>query len=115
MSKHSKAEVEDAKTQLRGILKPGDTIYCYVSHVSRSGMSRVIVPLVIQHDLNPAIRVRHIGWLVCKALEWGSDGDQGVKVQGCGMDMGFHLVETLGAVLFGRDACGIGQLRKEWI
>ena len=40
--KFSKSEIEQAKVDLREIIKPGDTIYTIVRHVSRSGMYRSI-------------------------------------------------------------------------
>lgn len=99
--KHPKAsELEsiDAQLDLRSILKPGDKIYTTLRHVSRSGMQRVIDVHVIR-DNEP----RWLGLLVAKALEYRfNDRKQGVVVGGCGMDMGFHLVNNLGYRLYGR-------------
>lgn len=42
-----------------------------------------------------------LGWDAADLLGWGWDRRrQGVRVSGCGMDMGFHLVYTLSRVLF---------------
>jgi hypothetical protein len=42
--------------------------------------------------------------------------DDGYKVGGCGMDMGFHLVYTLASVLFPEDRkTGGYKLNHEWI
>jgi len=40
-------------------------------------------------------------YLVARAVGWQFDRNHGgVKVEGCGMDMGFHLVYTLSRVLY---------------
>ncbi len=52
MTKAQKAERDQAIEQLRGMLKPGDTVYTVLDHVSASGMFRAIRVVV------PYIRVR---------------------------------------------------------
>lgn len=96
MTKQQKQEREEAITKLRGFVNPGDTIYTIRRHVSTSGMSRII-DMKIMRD-NSFI---HIGGNASAAigLTW-DDRKQGVKVSGCGMDMGYHLVYTLASVLF---------------
>lgn len=79
---------------LLGILKPGQTVYTSVKTVSRSGMSRVILLYVAEGN-----SIRNISGYVATALDWPGDQD-GVKVGGWGMDMGFHTVYTLGRVLW---------------
>lgn len=45
--------------------------------------------------------LRSIGWLAARAMGDGFDRDrQGVKIGGCGMDMGFSLVYNLGATIW---------------
>ena len=73
---------------LRAWLKPGDTVFCVLRHVSRSGMMRHISFLdkdhrCLDHLIGPALGYR-------RACE-------GLKVSGCGMDMGFSVVYALGA------------------
>ena len=98
MAKVSKKERAQAIEDLRALVNPGMTVYCVIRHVSRSGMYRVIDPMVV----DPEGGMRNIGYLAAKALEWGYDDNHGggVKVTGCGMDMVFHLVYVLGSVLF---------------
>jgi len=89
-------EREDAVRELREILKPGDTVFTKLQHVSRSGMSRVIMPFIIK-DNEP----RYLGWVVAKATGRSYNRKkEGVNVGGCGMDMGFELVYTLSRYLF---------------
>lgn len=98
--KASELESIDAVLDLRHILKPGMTLYTTIRHVSRSGMQRVIDVHVIQ-DNEP----RWLGYMVAKAMEYRfDDRKQGIVVGGCGMDMGFHLVHSLGYRLYGQIA-----------
>src|SRR5208337_4587466 len=89
-------ERQDAVRELREMLKPGDTVYTDLKHVSRSGMTRIIMPLIIR-DNSP----RYLGWLVAKAIDSPYDRKkEGVRIGGCGMDMGFELVYVLSRYLF---------------
>ncbi len=106
MTKVSKAEREEALTHLREYLKPGDTVHTILRHVSRSGMMRVIQPVAVHDDT-----LRHLGWWVAKACGFPYDRNhEGVRVGGCGMNMGFHLVYELSYYLWpdGFDCSGVG-------
>lgn len=83
-------------------LKPGDTIYTVLRHRSSSGMFRVIDLFVIRPDLwSGKQSIRSIGYLVADALGMSHDRErEGIKVSGCGMDMGFNLVYNLSSALF---------------
>jgi hypothetical protein len=98
MAKVSKSEREEAISRLREWIKPGDTVYTTLRHVSRSGMSRDI-DLHIIEDNEP----RWISGMAATACDWRRNKDGAVKVGGCGMDMGFHLVEGLSCTLYGRE------------
>jgi hypothetical protein len=96
----------DAIAELREWLKPGDTVFTILRHVSRSGMQREI-SVVINRDG----AMLHPNWSVAKALGYRQGKSDGIIMGGCGMDMGFHLVYNLSRVLFpdgftcaGRDA-----------
>ena len=89
----SKSDPE-AIERLREWLSPGDTVYTNVIHVSRSGMSRNIKVYTFQNN-----EPLYLSYNVAQALGWGKPDDF-VKVGGCGMDMGFHLVYELSATLF---------------
>ncbi len=81
-------------------LNPGDTVYCILRSVSRSGMSRVIQLLAFDKS-DSRQPDRHIGYLAAKAMNDRYDRDrEGIKIGGCGMDMGFALVSNLSATLF---------------
>ena len=94
---------EDAIKTLRLDLKPGDTINTILRHTSRSGMSRSISLLKGDQDIS-----------YFAALAMGDKIDQkngGIKIGGCGMDMGFALVYNLSYALFpqGFKVEGIGR------
>lgn len=101
MSKASEKAQRKAESyaHLRKIIKPGDTVYTVLRHVSRSGMYRRI-------DLYKMTKDGPI-WLtgpVGRVLEITEKREGGLGVSGCGMDMGFHLVHSLGYALFGEEA-----------
>ena len=102
MNKLQKAEQAEAIDRLRKMLKPGDTVHTILRHVSRSGMQRAI-SLITIHEDGP----HTIDWLVRLALDMKFDRNHaGLKVVGCGMDMGFDLVYNLSRTLFqGRFKC----------
>ena len=106
MTKAQDKEQAEAKEYLRTLVKPGDTVYTILRHVSRSGMSRVIDPLVMTPDAGP---YSIAGW-AAKALGDKLDRDNwGVKVGGCGMDMGFSLIYNLSYTLFPNGFGCIGE------
>ena len=92
--------------QLHSMLKPGDTVYTCVKHVSNSGMNRVISVYVIHNN-----EIYDMSWLAARTI--GNRFDEkygGVKMSGYGMDMGFALVYTLGRVMFAANGFGcIGE------
>lgn len=77
-------------------LKPGDKLYYSVTHVSRSGMSRSI-EILLSHEWG----IDNLSWVVAKAINHPFDNKNGgVKIGGCGMDMGFAIIYSLGQVMF---------------
>ena len=87
---------QEAINRLHEILKPGDVLYTKVNHVSRSGMSRSISVYLMKEN-NPYC----IDYLVAPVTENKIDQTNGgVKISGCGMDMGFALVYDLSYFLY---------------
>ncbi len=86
------------------LLSPGETVETILRHRSRSGMMRHISARAGGEDISGH---------VAAVLDWRRADDGGVKVSGCGMDTGFHLVHTLAQVLWpdGFDCIGKG---REW-
>ena len=106
VTKTQQVEQEELIDTLRTTLKPGDTVYTVLRHVSRSGMYRLIDLYKISNNT-----IIYLSGYVGPLLE-GRDPKTGAcKASGCGMDMGFHLVYNLGSILFpdGFAVSGIGR------
>lgn len=99
-------EVEYAE-KLRRILGLGGTVYTVLRHVSRSGMSRRIDLYAMDpNGGNPQFLT---GWAAAvMGVRWDHEGG-GIVVGGCGMDMGFHIVNNLGFALWPEGFKCLGQ------
>lgn len=96
----SKAEKKELQEQamkfLKKVMKPGKTVYTIVRSVSSSGMSRKITCLIANKG-----ELLNIDWYVANALDYRRDKNNGaVIIGGCGMDMGFAIVYSLGRKLY---------------
>ncbi|KKN82036.1 hypothetical protein LCGC14_0313030 [marine sediment metagenome] len=93
---------------LKGLLSPDDTVYLILRHVSASGMTRWISPLVFREG-----RAMDLTYAVCATLGIKrSEIHEGVRLANLGdMDLGFHLLYELGQALFpeGFDIQTIGR------
>jgi hypothetical protein len=106
-------EQNEAKEKLLGWIKRGDTVYTVCDHVSRSGMMRhirLVVPLIGDDG---KIHFIHPNFAAATVLGYSQvkKGNNALKVGGCGMDMGFHLVYSLAQNLFGDGYA----LNHEWL
>jgi hypothetical protein len=104
MTKKQK-ERDEARARLLEMVKPGDTVHTVLRHVSRSGMSRSISAIIYDEEGNNY----NIDYLVSQLLDCPCDGKNGgVKMGGCGLDMGFALVHILSVFLWpnGHDCTG---------
>jgi hypothetical protein len=82
---------------LRTWFPVGSTVTTTVKHVTDSGMGRTIAVLAS----DPTNGISNVSHHVARVLDWKYDNDRrGVYVQGCGMDMAFHLTYTLARVLY---------------
>ena len=98
---------EEARAELQGLLTPGQTVYCILRHVSRSGMYRRI-SFYILRDAGPDYKPeeRYYPYYLDRLILQAGIGDaprgnnDGVGVSGCGMDMGFHVVYSLSCFAF---------------
>lgn len=89
-------ERDKARDSLRAMLPPGATVYTNLRHRARSGMSRVIDLHVIEDG-----EIRWIGYTAATAIGMRYDRDRnGIRVSGCGMDMGFYVVYELSEALY---------------
>jgi hypothetical protein len=80
--------IDDSKPEIRTVLR----------HVTASGMSRDISLFYVKD--NKIINITYyagiaIGWRIVER-----NGSRAIRVGGCGMDMGFHLVYTLARTIY---------------
>ena len=96
LTKAQQQEKAEAIAKLREWIKPGDKVYTILRGVSRSGMQREIGVILMQEDGC----ILHPNYLVSLAIGARQGKRDGIIMGGCGVDMGFHLVYSLGRVLF---------------
>ena len=97
----------NSQKELNNILQDinSDTIYTVLRHVSNSGMQREISVKMID-----AGRIIHLDYLVSTALGMKQGKHNGIVVRGCGMDMGFAIVDNM------KRTCNTSKdFRHEWI
>lgn len=115
MGKVTLTERTEAAERLRGFLS-GDRpeLLCVLRHVSRSGMSRDISLFVVDAD-GELVNVTFYAAQVLGETPRDRDGQRVIRVNGCGMDMGFHLVYSVSSILFAeRERAGY-VVRHRWI
>jgi hypothetical protein len=87
----------EALQELHKILKPGDTLHTITRHVSSSGMSRAISVVKVGRDGS----IFYLDGLVARAGIFSLHPRyDGLKLDGAGMDMGFHLVYSVSRAVF---------------
>jgi len=109
--KVSKQEQAEAKDRILAVIgdNPAPRVYTILRHVSQSGMSRDISVKAIDHESGELV---DISYSVSKLIGWSlrQKAHNAIRVTGCGMDMGFHLVSVLSWNLYGAE----GTLKQEW-
>jgi hypothetical protein len=119
MTKLNKEDQQLSKQRLlEEYLTDTRTVYTVLRSVSASGMTRHIslVVAAIGNDGDPALYdiTYHAAKVLGDKLN-ERNGYRTIKVNGCGMDMGYHLVHSLSSVLFaGQDRAGY-VLSHRWI
>lgn len=117
MPRISTQEREESIALLREQFPKGATVWTILSHVSRSGMLRHIRVIQLEAMSGPDGTAeawpRYWTYHVHRALGFPitSKGEDALKVSGCGMDMGFHVAETLSRVLYGESYA----LKHRWL
>ncbi len=103
---------------LNEYLSDTNTVYTVLRGVSSSGMTRHISLVVAGLDNTGKPALYDITYHASKVLGdklTERDGHRVIKVQGCGMDMGFHLVYSLSSVLYaGQERAGY-VLSHRWL
>lgn len=107
--KTTTTEREQQLANLKQWIPEGSTVYTIVRKVSRSGMQRQI-SLVVFVDGRPIHPNYAASIVLGERIKRGGMKDA-LVVNGCGMDMGFHLVNSLEHAL----GYKFGSLRHEWL
>lgn len=104
----------DYKEILKEAFPKGSTAYVTLRSVSRSGMSRRIS--IFETSVRSGDGgIYNKSYACAEFIGWphGTRNDHAsVRVSGCGMDMGFHLVYTLSSMLYDGDGYAI---KHRWI
>ncbi len=106
MTKKAEREAarQNAIEKVRAFVKPGDTLYTVLAHVSSSGMMREIKVYAIDNG-EPVGLTSY----AARILDYKLGKRDGLRVGGCGMDMGFHVVYALASALFPKGHACIGK------
>jgi len=105
---------EEARTKLRAIFAEQEKpkVYTVLRHISSSGLSKDISLKTVQNG-----QIIDITYYTAKALGdtlKERNGQRAIRVNGGGMDLGYHLVHSLATVLYiGQDRAGY-KLSHEW-
>lgn len=83
-------EKSEAKEYLLSLIKNDDVLYTNLMSVSKSGMTRKLKVIYIK-DNEPLF----LNYYIAKILDYKLYDDGSIKVTGCGMDMGYHLIDVL--------------------
>ena len=116
LTKKAAAELERSEAGaklLSTYLRDTSTVYTILRTRSASGMSRTISLLVANGN-----EITDITYLAAKALGdklVEANGHRAIRVQGGGMDMGFHLVYNLSSVLFSGEHRAGYKLSQRWL
>lgn len=105
-------ERKEALASLKKHLRRGDTVFTVLRRVSSTGMMRWLDLYVMRK--NQPVRLT---WSAANALGWTYDRErEALKVGGCGMDMGFHVVNSLSYALHGHGKKDSGYtLTQRWL
>jgi hypothetical protein len=103
---------------LKGYFKDTRTVYTILRSVSASGMTRHISLVVAGVNDEGKADLYDITFLAAQAMGeklQERNGHRTIRVNGCGMDMGFHLVYTLSSVLYhGQERAGY-KIKQAWL
>lgn len=91
----------EALEELRHLVRPGNTVFTQLRHVSASGMTRAISFWLPYVKSDGTAGLTKLDWYMVQAgLGKFDRKHDGIRVSGCGMDMGFHMVYNLGYALW---------------
>jgi hypothetical protein len=111
----SKKLSNERRLELLTLLKPyfrkNSTAFCSLKRCSNSGMYRHIQILATKKN-----RIHNLSYYVAElcGFKW-EENTSSVGVSGCGMDMGFHIVNSLSYHLYPNKKRGEYYVNSQWI
>lgn len=111
--KFNKTERQESLERLRELITGETTIYTILRSVSSSGMSRRISLKVLDGNGRLLDITYHVGGALGYPVS-DMNGQRVIRVNGCGMDMGFSVVYDLSHTLFNGEERAGYVLRHEW-
>ena len=116
--KSTKEEITQWENELRELFDQMDRpeVYTLLKHVSKSGMQRTIQILAFK-DNQPL----YLGYRIAGILDMPYDERrEGIKINGCGMDMGFAIIYDLSSHLYKNpdgtySHDGAYKLKQRWL
>jgi hypothetical protein len=108
-----RSKLEQDKAELRDMLGDKPNVYTILRSVSASGMSRHI-SLKIVHK-GELIDITYLTARVLGDKVGDKFGCNTIRVNGCGMDMGFHLTYNLSSVLYAGENRAGYVINQRWI
>jgi hypothetical protein len=110
MTKQQQSERDEFIAKLRETLKPGDTLHTVLRGVSRSGMNRKIDVYLLKPGENGKVEKQWLSYWIAKACGFTFDKKKEcLSVNGCGMDMGHHVVYETARRVFSEGFPCIGE------
>lgn len=94
-----------AKKELTKILKKGDRIYYHVNYVLEDGTARYIDFYKFEPDPHHHTIKYYLTYQFAQLLQERvnineTEPPRGLYIDGCGMDMGFHVISNVSLILF---------------
>ena len=107
------SKLDQDKAQLRDMLGDKPNVYTILRSVSSSGMSRHISLKIVHRG--ELIDITYLAARVMGDKLSEKLGHNTIRVNGCGMDMGWHLVYNLSSTIYaGADRAGY-VINQRWI
>ena len=96
---------ERAKKELSLLLKKGDRIYYNVNYVLEDGTARYIDFYKFEADKTHHTIKYYLTYQFAQLLQERvnineTEPPRGLYIDGCGMDMGFHVISNISLILF---------------
>ncbi|MCK9370445.1 hypothetical protein M0R04_11095 [Candidatus Dojkabacteria bacterium] len=110
MKPENKTDKDEAIKSLKKLLKGVNNIYGIIHSVSQSGMSRTLSIVIPKNK-----EIVCLNWYIERLGTYKRNDKGNLKVSGCGMDMGFHVVDGMFYHLEGSKSDWQKRIRWGWL